>query len=188
MTGQQKMILFLTFITGAFGGAYLYITTFAPQYTQDDVPEKNQITIVGEMYGGCARGGQCASFRLSGDRLYQYMKSEDEREEGKIPRDLLDAVLSQLSAYRLQSYAAPAAIRDCHSYVDGIDYKYEVSFEGKRYVLDTCTTLLPHDSKLQMSLLDVWDYVNAATTSYPVLLEKGVGGWLLNQFEEGREE
>jgi len=179
MKPDEKIVVFLTFLTGMFAGVFLYLSVYAPQYETQPVPERSALTIVGEQYGGCARGpNDCPSFRLTGDRSYQYLAT-GEREEGTLPRQITTPIFSAITTFRLQSLAAPVERDDCTSFVDGIDYRYEVTFENTRYTLDTCRTSFSRDSELQQDLLKAWEFMENPTTTYPTVIEKGVGGWLI---------
>ena len=179
MKPDQKIALFLTFITGAFAGGALYLTVFAPEYKADPVEEKSALSVTGEMYGGCSRGGACPSFRLAGDRTYFYSVGS-ERSEGTLPSSIASEIYDNLTEYRLAAHSAIVEKDDCMSAVDGIDYYYEVSLGGKRYVLDTCETSLSYGSDLQQSFLTAWQFMASPTSTYPEVIEKGLLPWLID--------
>jgi len=182
MKPDDKIVLFLTFLTGMFAGATLYILVFAPEYEADPVAVKSAFSVVGEMYGGCERSPSgCPSFRLEDNRSYQYLVGA-ERTEGKLPGAVYNSITELMSAYRLSSHAAPLERDDCASYVDAIDFRYEITYESVRYVLDTCETSLSYGSELQQGFLDAWEYMASPTAAYPTIIEGGVSGWLIERF------
>ena len=183
MKPDEKIALLLTFITGMFAGGALYVTVFAPQYKADPVEEKSELSIVGELYGGCNRSpAPCPSFRLNANRTYQFIAG-GEKEEGKLPGAIADPIFKGMSSYRLSSHAGLVEKDSCSSYVDGIDYVYDVTFEGIRYHLDTCKTALAYESEMQKSFLEAWKYMDSPTTTYPTIVEDGISGWLIERFQ-----
>ena len=184
MDSQSYIVLGLTFITGVFAGVYFYVTVYAPQYASDDVAEKSSVVIEGEMYGGCVLSTGCASFRLTENGSYQYFASaEAKKESGRLPSETIQRLLQQLETTDLARASSPKAIRDCVSYVDGIDYRYSVTFEGGAYTLDTCTTNFSDVSHLQIEFIDAWEFMTNPTTTYPVIIEKGVGGFIIDRLQ-----
>jgi len=182
MKPDEKIILLLTFLTGVFAGASMYILFFAPQYKADVIEERSQLSIVGEMYGGCQRAtGTCPTFRLEDNRNYYYL-GQGERQNGRLPAAIANPVLAELTEYRLKSLAAAVESDSCQSYVDGVDYRYEVVFQNTRYVLDTCRTSLAFSTEFQQKLLTIWQYMENPTTTYPVIIEQGLGAWFVNRF------
>lgn len=181
MKPDEKIILLLVFLTGIFAGSSMHILFFAPQYEADIIEERSQLSIVGEMYGGCQRAGACANFRLEDNRNYNYLK-QGERQEGRLPAAIADPVLAELTDYRLKSLAAAVENDSCRSYADGVDYRYEVVLQNTRYVLDTCRTSLAFNNEFQQSLLAMWQYMESPTTTYPVIIEEGLGAWFIDRF------
>lgn len=182
MKPDQKILLLLTFLSGMFIGGALYITVFAPQYEADEVAGKSQFSIVGEVYGGCVRTPNgCPSFRLTDDRSFQYLIG-GEKQEGSLPSTITKPIFADLTDYRLQTYAAPIEREDCRSYVDGVDYRYEITIGDTRYVIDTCKTSFPNDSELQQHLLKAWQSMSGGGNEYPTWVEGGFGQWLVERF------
>lgn len=184
MKPDQKMIVTLTFLTGMFAGAALYILVFAPEFKASPVAERGGTSIVGEMYGGCSFGDSCPSFRLEDDGSYMYLMG-GERTKGRLSRELSLEVFSLVSDHRLASHAAQVEKDDCDSYTDGIDYHYEIMLDQKRYVLDTCDTSLSYGSELQRSMNRVWQYLDGSGGSEGYQSENGgFSGWLERQLRE----
>lgn len=180
---DQKIAFILTLLTGMLSGAALYLLVFAPQYSQTDVAEKAQYAISGEVYGGCARSETgCPSFHLSEDRRFQYALGQ-ENTSGTLPKDIYTPIWENVTAEQLTVMSEPTERTDCRSFVDGLDYRYDVTFAGKRYQLDTCTTAFAHADRFHQDLIPAWEFMYAPTTTYPTIIEKGISGWLIERFQ-----
>lgn len=180
MKPDQKMIVALTFITGVFAGAALNILVFAPEFKAAPVEERSSLSVVGEMYGGCDRGGLCPAFRLEGNGSYRYLV-DDEVSEGRLPRELVLETMSLLTDHRLVSHAEPVEKDDCDSYTDGIDYRYEIVLEQNRYVLDTCQSSLSYGSELQRAFLKIWEYLEQKEGGGSPGDNLSLGAWVIRQ-------
>jgi hypothetical protein len=191
MTGREYFIFGSTFIMGMFAGAFVFVTIYAPEHAKDSTDDSannpNATVIEGHMYGGCDESGECASFKLVDDRTYTYLPNPDaDIEKGRLPSDLTEEVFKNLGTEPFFTAATEVDPGACTSYVDGIDYTYDVTFEGDTYTLDTCTTALSYDEELQTTLAPVWEFMRYPTTTYPTILEKGVGGWFHDRFVNTR--
>lgn len=185
MTPRIKFIFASSFLMGVITGGYVFITFFAPEYG-DDGFQSDTLTITGQAYGGCDRGGFCSSFQLREGGAYQYLSSDDAvMEAGTLPSSLYRSITSELTSSQLDSFAQPQAIRDCISYVDGIDYTYNITQHGKLYKLDTCTTGFPHQSKLQEAFIDAFRYMSDPTQDIDTTTSENTGfdDWLINRFQ-----
>lgn len=188
MTGRIYFILASTFFMGMFTGAYLYVTVFAPEYKSDiassEIVAADAIIIKGEMYGGCSRSGSCASFRLIDDRSYNYLSyPEDESVRGEIPSSLSESLFNYIGTKTFFNDAQKSTPASCSSYVDGIDYSYEVELSGKTYMLDTCGTAFSTDETYKNLLMEIWKFMDEPTATYPTILEKGPAGFLQERFQ-----
>ena len=183
MKPDEIITLLLTFLTGVFVGVTLYVMVFAPQYEADEVGGKSQFAIVGELYGGCQRTQDgCPSFRLTDDRTYQFLIGGEKR-DGRLPSSVTTPIFNALTEYRLQTYAAPLERDNCQSYVDGVDYRYDITLEHTRYVIDTCRTSFARDSELQQLFLEAWRHMaEPEAKDYPAWVEGGFSAWLIERF------
>ena len=177
---------------GIFAGAFVFVTMYAPEHatdsTTDSTNNPNVTVIEGKMYGGCERSGNCATFKLVDDRTYTYLASPNAKvQKGSLPSDLTEKVFTIIGTEPFFSATKEIDPSSCTSYGDGIDYTYDVTFKGNPYTLDTCTTALARDEKLQTTLSPVWDFMEHPTTTYPTILEKGVGGWFHDRFLNAKE-
>jgi hypothetical protein len=185
---QLYFVLGSSFFMGLFAGAFLYVTVFAPEYKDVlDAPTAmlglGEDTIEGSMYGGCERADACASFTLSANRAYQYLATpQSEVQTGKISRELSDSIFGPLTDDILTQTSREAVATNCASYADGIDYWYDVTVNKTTYTLDTCTTQLSANRALQNALLQMWEFLENPTTTYPVLIEEGIGGAVIDRF------
>lgn len=166
---------------GMISGAFLYLTVFAPSYESDiDTTESigaDRVVVQGSMYGGCMEMDMCASFKLVDDRSYNYLEYTDaEIEKGKIPSEMSDVIFSYIGSNAFFNDTKKAASDSCDSFVDGIDYRYEVTLDDEQYILDTCNTVFLYDTAAQNLLLQTWEFMDNPTTTYPAIIEGGVGG------------
>lgn len=177
---------------GMFAGGYLYLTVFAPTYESDigttEAIDANAIVINAQMYGGCDRTGSCASFRLIDDRSYTYLSyPESDVVKGKLPSDISEAIFDVVGTNTFFNDTQSISPEFCDSYVDGVDYTYTVSLADEVYVLDSCTTAFSNNTAFQDAFLDVWKFMENPTTTYPVIIEEGIGGWLEDRFQNSGE-
>ena len=178
MTGREKFILGSSFVMGTVTGLFFYTTVFAPIYeTQVAVigaPKPNAVTIEGKMYGGCQKTDSCGSFSLGDTRNYQYLPdSQSEVKKGSISSTLRDEVFGMLSTTSLKDLAEDTTSHQCAAYIDGIDYLYDVTIASTTYKLDTCSSRLAGNVKIQATLIKVWEFMENPTTTYPTRIEKG---------------
>ncbi len=192
MTGKLYFALGSTFLMGMFTGAYLYVSVFAPNYESDiassEALDNDTIAIEGQMYGGCLRSGKCASFKLLENGTYSYLVSPDtEVQKGHLPKDATDAIFDVVGTNAFFNDTDEVSQDLCSSYVDGTDFKYEVTLDEDAYTLDTCTTAFAYDEDLQSAFLEAWDFMANPTTTYPVIIEEGIGGFLKERFQNSGE-
>jgi len=190
MTGKIYLLLGSTFLMGAFAGAYLYVSVFAPAYESDiatsEAVDEDTVVIEGQMYGGCLRSGACASFKLIENGSYSYLAAPDaEVENGKLPKDVNEEIFDAVGTDTFFNATDEISKDFCSSFADGSDFTYEVTLGEETYTLDTCKTTFAYDDELQASFLNVWNFMQNPTTTYPVLIEEGVGGFFKDRFQSG---
>lgn len=163
MTNQQLLTLVFTFIVGMFSGAYLYMTSFAPEYASDgfsgEVTEES-LGVIGEQTGGCQMGARaCASFRLTGNRQYEYIPAHPLGTDtpqpltGKVSVFAMDNLKKVLTVTDFEALTLPGDT--CQAAFDGIDYKYTILLNGETYELDSCGTSF-YGTRLYNELLILW--------------------------------
>ncbi len=182
MKADQKIILFLTFLTGILVGVTLYLTAFAPVYQDTELAEKSDFSIQGEQYGGCGMTDSCLTFRLEENGSYKYLY-DDKIEEGTLPSVLTNEAFGSLSVDSLDTNSESEEKDDCISYVDGVDYRYTIVYEGVRYVLDSCRTTFSLESDFQESAIKAWDFMGGEDVTYASSTGSGLGGWFVNRFK-----
>lgn len=160
MKRQDIISIIVTFLVGVVVGSYLYLYGFAPQYNTliDSASNTGQLVIAGEAYGGCARGGICATFQVTNDGTFKAFPTQAREAErvvqtGKISTSLYQQFRASLTSGTLTRLAAPVTPKDCASHTDGIDYQLRIFFGDEQFTLDTCTTALA-DNLEQQILLD----------------------------------
>jgi len=181
MTGKIYFVLVSTFLMGIISGAFLYVSVFAPAYESDiegsESIDSEAVVISGSMYGGCMEMDMCASFKLIDDRSYSYLEyAGGEVEKGKIPAELSDSLFEYIDSNALFNDSKMATSDSCDSFVDGIDYRYEVANDDEEYTLDTCGTVFVSNRAAQNLLLEVWAFMENPTTTYPTFIEEGISG------------
>ena len=193
MTGKIYFIFGSSFVMGMFSGVFLYLTVFAPEY--GSIVDGSEFTAIdahvieGTMYGGCSETDTCASFKLIDNRKYQYLPyPEADVEKGTLPGALEETLTKMLDVNTLSDASNQIQNTHCESFVDGVDYTYDITLDGYTYTLDTCDTSFVYNSKLQSALLDTWAFMAHPTTTYPKIIEEGVGAYIFDRFNSSREK
>lgn len=162
---QDIIVMMVTFAVGFAAGFYFYTTAFAPQF--DELTGQTDegyadFVIEGSQYGG-DRAGTAPSFQLLENGSFKYLPYVIEGDvvdatEGTLPRALLTEVKQVLTKEALEIAGGTVVRGDCLSYVDGLDYSYQITLDSVRYTLDTCTTALTVDSLVNATLDKIWNY------------------------------
>ena len=166
MTKQQTFILVFTFIVGMSAGAYMYVTSFAPQYEDVIADDSNaSLLVVAEEIGGCQMLGVCSSFRLKNNRSYEYIPAHNLDEDTPEPKTGKIGRASFLSLTELINETDLGSLQKsgdtCESASDGTDYVYDVLVDGISYELNSCGTTF-YDSSLYQALTSVWSEIEKA--------------------------
>ncbi len=164
MKKSDIISILITFVVGVVAGGYLYLTGFAPIESEVAVPdgqELEQFVIVGDIYGGCRNN--CPSFRVINDGSYRFLYTptiggSQKTREGKLPYALFKKLRSVATASELEKQSQKMEPADCSSYSDGFDVLYEITLNGKLYVINSCGSAADGKSALWLSLQGVWDY------------------------------
>ncbi|MFT7644772.1 MAG: hypothetical protein ACI9BF_000429 [Candidatus Paceibacteria bacterium] len=164
MKKADLMSILITFLVGAFAGLYLYVTYFAQVLTNiyiPDIGKVSELSIVGEVYGGCRN--TCPSFQVTNDGSYRYLYTPEVGQsqlfhQGVLPSKLYRQLLSELVKQTLVEQSKVKNPTNCNSYVDGNDVKYEIIIDREVYILDSCETEADLDSQLWITLHEVWEY------------------------------
>lgn len=182
----------LTFLTGIFAGAYLYVSVFRPAYV---APEPVGITdtrfeVAGEMVGDCGTE-VCPSFILKQDRSYVYIPGYALAEQNPetVSGKLSGILLRDLEAM-LRSAALTAVSGSCQPFGGSMNYRYRVVLDGAAYELNTCNASFAR-SPVAADLSTLWSEVTVAQNAPAAVLEEGAFGtlerYLRNQFQWNKE-
>jgi hypothetical protein len=197
MTGKMYAQFISTFLMGMLSGAFLYVTVFAPAYKSDlgtsEADVNDGVVIEGMMHGVCTELNSCATFRLLENRRFDYLPYPDtEVEQGRLPSDITQTLFDALDTQTLENASLAYEYEACASDEGGLDFTYLIDTQDGSYTLDTCTTGLSENTELQQLFIDAWDFMQNPTTTYPQILEEGVGEYIINKtferFHEGAPE
>lgn len=166
MRGQDIVAIVGTFMLGLFCGWYLFVFGFSLQFDDvTDIATGESLVVIGEAYGGCERGGGCASYRIAEDGTYRAFSSSVDVssgrvvKEGEVPADWYRDIKDTLTESELTHLSEPYQKTDCKTYNDGIEYRYRVQLGEAMYELDTCTTALAKDADARALLQDLFLYM-----------------------------
>jgi hypothetical protein len=190
MNARVYFILGFTFITGMFAGAYMYVTSFAPDYQQSDVEVLSEIDfkLQGQMTGGCQMIGVCPSFVLNENRTYEYVPQYQlqaggpETVEGKLDTESFKALVEKVRGANMEILTTKNSL-NCDSYVDGIDYNYRLTHEGEVYELSTCGMNFKN-SGLDGAFSPLWGRLATSSGATSGSLENGVSGFLRDSLDK----
>lgn len=180
MRGTDAVMIFLTFLTGLFLGAYLYITVFAPTYEQDDTGVTDTRTIgfllQGEAFGGCQMiENTCPSFALRHTRGFTFTDPVAGDVSGYLSGSQfteLKRVIAETEP--LQRFTADDPAARCRSASDGIDYRYRLILDGDAYEFSTCGTTFT-DTALAREFAALWPEMANTTGPADNLLDIKLG-------------
>jgi len=167
MKKQDILTILITFVIGILGGAYLYLTGFAPVESKMSLPdavELAQFTLVSDVYGGCRN--MCPSFQVVNNGSYRYIYTppaggDQVVRQGSLPISLQRNLKNALNSEILEDQSLPIEPTICNSYTDGVDVIYDITFAGQQYILDSCGTNVDLDSELWTSLRNIWNYLQS---------------------------
>lgn len=177
METSDWLLLILTFISGAFIGMLVYVTSFKPVYVNENpVGEEavaGEFSVIGRSYGEGLATTVSPTFRLLGDGSYTYLpNSTSEPVEGQVPGQLLKDLQSLSTEDRLLTHRESATKSDCQSEKDGLDFEYRVVIENTSYALDTCRTNLDYEDDLALVLAALWQYMDEPTRGYQTPIQR----------------
>ncbi len=165
MRRQDLMAILGTFFVGVLVGGYLYLYGFSTQFAPlGELTEVETFTVLAEGYGGCERGGFCATFQLESDGTFRAFPAAFEREErirreGEVASGVMGELRDVFTPDYLFALSEPVDPVDCASFVDGVDYRYRIIRGDEQYLLDTCDTALSYDKSAQDRLRNLFSDV-----------------------------
>ena len=164
MNKQDLLSVGITAFAGFIAGMYLYVIGFAglvQNFQLGTEVDYDLLTVQGEKYGSC--GDRCDSFQLLNDGTYRFIDYTSTAEnsvlkQGTIPRGLQREVGQALSDRRLMEESKTIERPNCPSDDGGLDVRYEITYRGTDYMLDSCTTAVDGQGELWQALLEVWGH------------------------------
>lgn len=152
---------------GFITGFYIFIFGYMPNmgsfsfnFDPRDIGKQVAFQIVADSYGGCMMASSCTSFVLDNDRGYRFFRPDGEVVTGILPEELMETIQKLVNVAPLDDYSEVEESKSCASYVDGVDYRYEITVSGETYILDTCKTALDKNSDFHNALLKIWQYLS----------------------------
>ncbi|MBY0310077.1 hypothetical protein K2Q16_02960 [Patescibacteria group bacterium] len=156
MRRQDIVSILITFVVGVCVGSYLYLYGFSQQFSffGELTKDTDALVIVGGAYGGCERGGLCASFQLATDGTYASFPAAGDREarikeEGEISAPLLRELRDTFTVDYLSALEQSITPEMCETYTDGIEYRFRIAVGEEQFELDSCDTALANDAAAQ---------------------------------------
>lgn len=144
---QFYFIILSTFIIGMCAGAYIFIASREedPLFDFSDT-ETQSFEIIADAYGGCARGGSCASYRIAEDGSYTYLvpsrDGEPLRTSGALAKDELQALKRLVGSTDLSTLEISTFTGSCPIMYDGLGFTYAIQTDEESYTFDTCEQAL----------------------------------------------
>lgn len=173
MRGTDLVLIGLTFFTGVFCGAYLYVTVFAPSYQVGDEVvsvEDTSFMLMGQQYGLCDEEmAACDTFTLREDRSYTfaagYVPTEPAPKDvtGKLERSSFDALREAVDTASFAALEVVDDIETCEGEIESVEYRYRLIYEGEEYFFDTCMGRFQL-SGLNRAFEGVWEEVAVERT------------------------
>lgn len=178
MKGTEWMLVISTFMVGAMAGGYFYVTAYKPSIElQKQEINKLDWEIIAREIGSCQTINTCPEFYIAADRVHKYSPDGNILEEGKVTKAVRNSLSTALKAHNREEDAQSDG--SCQYVTDEVNYIYDIDAYGERYTETTCDTQFAA-SPLARTLDTVWQQVATGeyATSSPVILERGVQGWL----------
>jgi len=162
MNRPDLLSILITFVVGVLAGGYLYVAIFASIVEKADIPDQadiSKLSIIGDVYGGCRE--RCSSFQVLGDASFKFLYYPTDGGgqkilEGKLPLSLQNRIDKAFKVSELERQSVEVEGTECASYTDGIDVVYEITLDGKKYIIDSCSTASDGESALWKTLSEIW--------------------------------
>ncbi|PIW97004.1 hypothetical protein COZ82_01940 [Candidatus Kaiserbacteria bacterium CG_4_8_14_3_um_filter_38_9] len=165
MKKQDVLTLLITFIVGIIIGVYLFFAGFAPQFLAHNGATDttySDFSFSGKVYGGCSRNDACPSFQVLKDGSFSYLpigaSSGISAINGNLSKSLMQEFQTKFTNANLEMASRSIEATTCDSYLDGMDYHYQVTLKTVVYNLDTCGTDFLVTSDMGATLEKLWSY------------------------------
>jgi hypothetical protein len=170
MKKDHVLSILITFTVGLIMGGYLYFTQFLPNFSPAAISEtisldmftRDTLVIEGEKYGGF-RVSTPPSFQINADGSFRFIPAAPRDSvapvrTGMLPNELSRALERSMSQTALETASRERPREACESFVDGIDFRYQVERGDETYTLDTCGTAFSTSGDIGQALASVWEY------------------------------
>jgi len=164
MKRQDLISILITFAVGMVGGAYLYLTGFAPlvnEISDIELSPTSRFEIVSEVFGSCRE--TCPSFQVLSNGTYRYLYTpragaEQVVRQGTLPIPMQNQLKAALDVNEIALQAREITPLLCNSFTDGIDIDYFITIDAVEYSLSSCGTAVDPASEIWLTLDGVWEY------------------------------
>ena len=166
MLKHLYLIFIATFVFGFIAGVilFLYNNTGQEVDTSHDGTNVEAFTIHAYMYGGCMRGGGCASYQISNDGSYTYIVrtqvSGERKFNGVLSKNKQIDLLEKVSTTEFDVVTNSQYTETCPVTFDGVAYKYDILYKGERYEFDSCIEDV--EEEVLFDLLQEYFYIFSA--------------------------
>lgn len=155
--------MLVTLVVGMIVGAYLYVFGFSQQFTFFGglTEDRSSLSMSGNAYGGCERGGVCGSFQLQSDGTFRTLlpsigrTSTRVQYEGELSASQMREIRQVFTGRGAPAFGQAIVPDSCASDVDGIDYVVRVSVGGTTYTFSTCDTAIARDATAMQVLREL---------------------------------
>ena len=170
------LVFIFSFFVGMVTGAYIYITVFHPNFIlkikdssvgdrenvltdpiSSSIGDDDGLTIVGDSYGVCLKTNDCQSYLISGNGRFIYFDGNQKR-SGYIGDELKQSLTKSMVA-SAPDLSVGTAVSDwsCDTVSNQIEFRYEIRFNNKTYIIDTCRqSEFDTQSDLALRLNSLW--------------------------------
>ncbi len=143
MLKHLYLILVATFVFGFITGIIVFLQSNTGNEGDGSlITDTKGFSILAYTYGGCARGGGCPSYRIAQDGSYTYIQRS--RDNGELKHeDSLSEKQHETLMVHVEDTNYTAILNSefqgtCPITFDGVAYRYDIEYEGERYVIDSC--------------------------------------------------
>jgi hypothetical protein len=166
---KQKNIFKILFILIAvLVAGYLYfnvsIPSMAPEIKNTVTDNSRSLIINSEVYGLCDQNDTCPTFTITDNGEYRYVHTPrgtntEVLRTGNLPVDIQRQLTQAVTKDALEKMNRSIEPDQCDSYVNGVDARFIVDFDGVVYELDSCGTNVKADSATWEVLGGLWYYL-----------------------------
>ncbi len=142
MLKHLYLILGSTLIFGMISGVVLFLSNNTGEEGDGGLETSTRgFTIIAYQYGGCMRLG-CSSFRIANNGTYMYITRDaqtgEERFEDVLSDKQLDTLRSLIAGTNFNRISDSTFSGTCPITYDGMAYRFDITYKGERYELDSC--------------------------------------------------